>query len=287
MLVGAHIGVSKGYDKAAAYAAEVGCEAVQVFAKSPQQWVGRPVDPAAAARFAAQLREQGVGAFFTHAAYLINLGSKDHGLWSRSLDALADELWRAHVLGAAGAVTHIGTAYDAHDLRKSARRVAEAVALAIELSGVPRGGVRVILENTAGAGTTFGRSFDELGAILADLERAGFDVGVCIDTCHAWAAGMDVSSADGWKTLLDGIDACCGKDRIAVIHANDCKFGRGKNKDRHEWIGDGKIGYSGFRAMLCEPRLAHVPAIIEMPGDPPRKDAENIARLKLLRSECG
>jgi deoxyribonuclease-4 len=287
MLVGAHIRIAGGYDKAADYAARVGCETVQIFAKSPQQWRSKRIDPDAAARFAARREELGLGPLFTHAAYLINLGSRDHALWAKSVDGLADEIARAAILRADGVIVHIGTRFDPGNDDACARRVAEAVALATQLSAV-RGNVpRVILENTAGAGNTFGGSFEELAAVLTRLDDIGMNNGgLCLDTCHAWASGIDVSTAEGWAGLVDGIEGCCGRGRIYAVHANDCKGGRGENKDRHEWIGDGTIGYVGFAAMLCEPRLRKVPAILEMPGEVPAKDEVNISRLKGLRASC-
>ncbi len=280
--------MGSGYEKAAAYAAEVGCETVQVFAKSPQQWVGKRIDREAAARFAERRAELGLGPLFVHAAYLINLGSADHALWAKSLDALADEIARAKVLGAQGVIVHIGTRYKPGDQDACARRIAEAVALASQLSGVRGGEVPVLLENTAGAGNTFGGTFEELAAVLSRVDDIGVTGGgLCLDTCHAWGGGIDVATPAGWARLLDTIYGCCGSGRILAVHANDCKNGRGEHKDRHAWIGDGAIGYAGFQAMLCEPRLAGVPAILEMPGDPPVKDVENISRLKRLRASCG
>jgi deoxyribonuclease-4 len=287
MLVGAHIRIAWGYDKTADYAARVGCEAVQIFAKSPQQWRSKRIDPEAAARFAERRAELELGPLFTHAAYLINLGSRDHTLWAKSVDGLADEIARAAILRADGVIVHIGTRFDEASDDASARRVAEGVALATQLSAV-RGDVpRVILENTAGAGNTFGGSFEELAAVLNRLDDIGVtDGGLCLDTCHAWASGIDVGSSAGWTHLIDTIEGCCGRGRIFALHANDCKGGRGEHKDRHEWIGDGTIGYVGFAAMLCEPRLRHVPAILEMPGEIPVKDEVNITRLKGLRDSC-
>jgi deoxyribonuclease-4 len=282
-----HIRVSWGYDAAADYAAEVGCEAVQVFAKSPQRWLGKPIDREAAVRFAERRAELGLGPLFTHGAYLINLGSREHTLWAKSIDALADEIARAALLRAEGVIVHIGTRYDPVDDDACARRVAEAVALASQLSGVRDGVPRVILENTAGAGSTFGGSFDELAAVLTRLDDIGVNEGgLCVDTCHAWASGIDVGSAEGWAEVMDRIDGCCGPGRIFAVHANDCKGGRGEHKDRHEWVGDGTIGYPGFEAMMCEPRLRALPALLEMPGEIPVKDVENIARLKKLRDTC-
>jgi len=286
MLVGAHISVAKGYERAAEYAVEVGAEAIQIFAKSPQQWLGSPLDPERASLFIEARARLGVGPVFTHTAYLINLGARDSRLWDHSITAYADEIARASLLQAQAVITHIGTRFDVDDTATSAHRVAEACCRALDASGVDPASLELLLENTAGAGSTFGGGFDELGAVLGGLDDAGVPhSGLCLDTCHAWGMGIDVATAEGWAAALDHIDGCCGPGRVRAVHANDCKFPKGEHKDRHEWIGDGTIGESGFAAMLAEPRLRGIPAIVEMSGEVPGKDVENIARLKRLRGD--
>jgi len=287
MLVGAHIPVANGYARAAEYAVEIGAEAIQVFAKSPRRWLGSPLDPERASVFVDARERLGVGPVVTHTAYLINLGARDSGLWDRSIAAYADEIARASLLQAQAVITHIGTRFEPDDTTASARRIAEACCRALDASGVDPASLDLLLENTAGAGSTFGGGFDELGAVLGRLDDAGVPRGgLCLDTCHAWAMGIDVGTGEGWAAALDLIDGCCGPGRVRAVHANDCKFPRGQHKDRHEWIGDGTIGETGFAAMLAEPRLQGIPAIVEMPGEIPVKDVENIARLKRLRGDA-
>lgn len=286
MLLGAHIGIGSGYDAAVAYAREVGCECIQAFAKNPRAWHGAPLDAAAAASFAADRRSAGVGPLFVHTSYLINLCSRDDVMWARSWHALADELVRGTVLEADAVVTHLGTD-PARDAPAAAARIADAVARASVSAAetLGRAAVRLLLENTAGAGTTFGSGPGDLGAVLALLD-SGSLTGVCVDTCHLHAAGTDLSTADGWREALEGFEASCGRGAIGLLHANDCVFPAGSLRDRHAWIGEGTIGEEGFRAMVCEPRLADVPAVVEMPGEAPVKDAENLRRLKSLRESC-
>ncbi|MBN2822718.1 MAG: deoxyribonuclease IV, partial [Coriobacteriia bacterium] len=215
---------------------------------------------------------------------LINLGSLDDVLLDKSVAALADELKRADLLGADGVVTHVGTT-GGTSAEQTAARVAAAVQAAFLVAGDV--GCRLLLENTAGAGTTFGNSPEELGAILEELSgELRPRVGVCIDSCHAHAAGYDMSTAEGWTQLVDSVEKWCGAGAIGAVHANDCVFPSGSKKDRHAWIGDGTIGYEGFTGMLCEPRLRSVAAFTEMPGDVPEKDVENLSRLKRLRAGC-
>lgn len=279
MRIGAHVHVSGGYPAAVDYACSVGAECMQLFAKSPRQWNARPVDPGMARLFRARLEERGMGPVLVHTSYLINLGSADDALWERSWRALADEITRAGVLGASHVVTHVGTAYKGSPER-TAHRIAEGVDRAWTLADTSS--VRLLLENTAAAGTTFGDGPEELGEVLSLVTTAGGHTGVCLDTCHAHAAGFDLSIPGTWRALIGRFEECCGMP-VEALHANDCMFAAGLHKDRHAWIGDGTIGYSGFAEVMSEPRLTGCPVIIEMPGEVPVKDAENITRLKRLR----
>lgn len=280
MLIGAHVHVAGGYPGAVDYARSVGGECMQIFAKSPRQWQCRATDPGVARLFRARLAEVGMGPVLVHTSYLINLGSCDDALWERSWRALSDELDRAELLGATFVVTHVGTAYKGSP-EKTAHRIAEGVDRAWADSAGRN--VRLLLENTAAAGTTFGDGPEELGEVLDLLQHADGHVGVCLDTCHAHAAGWDMAKPEVWTALIDRFEQCCGMP-IEALHANDCVFGPGMHKDRHAWIGDGTIGYEGFAAMFDEPRLAGLPVVIEMPGEVPVKDEENISRLKRLRA---
>lgn len=286
MRVGAHLSVSDGYPAALEYAREVGAECMQVFAKSPRMWKGRPIDPSAAETFIRARAERGVGPVFTHTAYLINLASEDPVLRERSIAALADELVRGRMIAAAGVVLHIGTSKSG-DFTLAAELVASAIVETFERCGCTHPDTLLLLENTAGAGKGFGSSFAEFGMVMTSLpDEVRSLVGVCLDTCHAHAAGIDLSSAEAWDTLLDDIEQRCGRGSLGLVHANDCAFEIGSNKDRHAWIGDGHLGERAFRAMMCVPRLGTVCAVTEMPGEVPEKDSVNIRRLVELREEC-
>lgn len=286
MLFGAHISVSGGYLKALDYAQSVGCECVQVFAKSPRQWRGAAIDREAAAAFVAAREERSFGPLFTHTAYLINLSTSNEELRDKSIAALADELTRGAVLGAAGVVTHVGNVPEG-DRAAAASRVADSIARAFEMAGPDARGARLLLENTAGAGTTYGASFEELCDAISATGMPSEQLGICIDTCHGFANGYELHTAQGWADAIEGMKGTVGIERLGLIHANDCKFELGTKHDRHEWIGDGFIGLDGFRAMVCTPQLAQVPVVTEMPGEVPEKDAVNIGRLVALREECG
>jgi deoxyribonuclease-4 len=182
-------------------------------------------------------------------------------------------------------VTHIGNVPDGDD-DAAVCRVAEAIVRAFDIAGGDSCHTRLLLENTAGAGTLFGRTFAELGACISTAGLPADKVGMCLDTCHAFAFGYPVDTAHGWDAVIEDIDTAVGLDRLGLIHANDCKFERSANRDRHEWIGDGFIGLGGFEAMVCAPALADIPVVAEMPGEIPEKDIVNVARLKAIRERC-
>ncbi len=283
MLIGAHVAVAEGFDAAYAYAASVGCEACQIFAKSPLRWRGEPLDPLAGQHTAAARAHRGIRFVWTHTAYLINLGAEEDALFDRSWRALADELARAAAIGADGVVTHLGTNRTG-DAGWCAERIADGIAQAYALhaSEVP-----LFLENTAGAGTTYGSTPAELAAVIERLpEGLARRTGVCVDTCHAHAAGYDLSVPDGWGHLIAELADGPGLGRVRILHVNDCRYPAGMRRDRHAWIGEGTIGLAGFAhmfALVAAGTLTAEAAITEMPGEVPTKDAENIRRLKRLR----
>jgi deoxyribonuclease-4 len=184
------------------------------------------------------------------------------------------------MLGAWALVTHVGTR--AGSVAETATRVARAIDRARDRAGHPN--VRILLENTAGAGRSFGTGPEELGAVVSELAEADA-VGVCLDTCHAHAAGWDLAHESEWQRLLEGFRDQCPAPLLAV-HANDCLFGSGERKDRHAWIGEGTIGRAGFAAMFRQEALADLPIVTELGGAVPEKDVVNITRLRELRAAC-
>ncbi len=282
MRIGAHVPVADGLLAACAYASGIGCECIQVFARNPRTWVCPPRDPEEARLFRAERARLGIGPLFTHASYLINLGSDDPLLWERSWRALADELSRAALIGADGVVVHAGTSYGGV-FDTPVGRVADAVARAWDLAAVDAPAPRVVLENSSGAGRAFGHRLEDLCAAAESARVSGVPTGVCFDACHGFAAGIDVGDGSGWTRVCDVVESTLGRGGLRLVHANDCAGDLGGHRDRHAWIGDGSIGTEGFRAMFLEPRLAGVPAILEMPGEPPEKDIVNLERLRKLR----
>jgi len=283
--IGAHVSVAKGLTSAVTYAQSVGCESMQVFAKSPRRWDGPPTDADAGVRFARARDDAGIVSAFTHTAYLINLASPDDALWQRSVVALADEITRARLLRADGVATHLGT-HPSGESDEAAERIATGIRAAFDrANGDPNSPTRLLLENTAGGGTTYGRTVAAIGAVLERCEGARPLLGVCLDTCHAHAAGIDLGTNAAWDSLLDEVESACGAGAIKLIHANDCMFDLGSHRDRHAWIGEGTMGIGAFESMLSRQELKGVSVVTEMPGEVPEKDLENIRRLKALRGE--
>ncbi len=281
MLIGAHVSTSGGYPKMMEYALEVGCECIQIFAKSPRQWAAKQLDAQAAHELVGLRQAAGDMPLYTHTAYLINLATDDVPLAERSVEALADELVRGGILRASGVITHLGN-HPAKDTEAAASRVAERIVRAFEAADDAGSMTRLLLENSAGAGTGFGCQPLHF-QLVADALPAeiGDRVGICVDTCHAHAYGEDLSTAEAWDAYVTAMEA--GGLVIEAIHANDCLSERGSKRDRHAWIGEGTLGKESFEAMMRSRRLRATSVITEMPGEVPEKDAVNIERLAALR----
>ena len=237
------------------------CEAFQIFAKNANQWRGRIVPPEEIRQFRAKVKAAGIGPIVSHASYLINLATTNDTLRRQSIEAMGDEIDRAQALGLLGVVLHPGcytrgTEADAPAL--------VAGALRHLLSERPHGRAMVLLEQTAGQGTSVGARFEQLAAILAkakDHKR----LGVCLDTCHMLAAGYDVCSPAGYAETFKQFGRLIGFERLKVFHLNDSKKPLGSRVDRHEHIGQGFLGLEPFRRILNDPRFRGVPMLLETP----------------------
>lgn len=284
MLIGAQVPMAGGLTAALRYAIDAGCETMQIFAKSPRRWSAPALDGDSVAAFRRACSEAGMGPVFTHAGYLINMGSERPELWDRSAAALADELVRGAQIAAAGVVVHLGRRFSDDDAACCAR-IADCARIATSIAARPC--PPLLLENSAGAGRQFGASIGEMAAALAAVRDAGVTAGVCLDTCHAFAAGIDVGGAEGWAEATERLERSGVADAIRLVHANDCKGDLGSHKDRHDWIGEGRIGRAGFAALFEQAWLSGAAVVVEMPGDGPEKDVENVTRLKRLRDDGG
>jgi deoxyribonuclease-4 len=264
-----------------------GCEALQIFSKSSNQWRARALPEDEVRSFRAKVEQASLAGVVAHASYLINLGTPDPVLRSRSLDAFGEEVDRAEALGLAGVVIHPGC-YTTGTEARGLRLVASAVARVLKARR--QGRALVILEHTAGQGTSLGWRFEHLARMIEHLDGHP-RVAICLDTCHLWAAGYDLATDEGYRETFESFDRLVGLDRLRVFHVNDSKKDRGSRRDRHDHIGKGTIGLEAFRRLLNDPRFARLPMILETPkteGKRPTSvdidplDQENLATLRSL-----
>lgn len=277
--LGAHVSAAGGAAAAIGRGVELGCTALQIFVKSPNQWRARPLPPAAAAEFRAARAASPIGPVVAHAAYLINLAAPPGETRERSLAALADELGRGAALGLDALVVHPGVHLGAG---AEGGLVRVAAALDEVLAAVPAGAPRLLLEITAGQGTVLGSRLEELARIV-ELAACGERLGVCLDTCHAFAAGYPLHEAAGHEALLAELARLLGLARLGAIHLNDSQGACGSRRDRHANIGEGEIGTAAFRRLLRDERLRRVPMLLETPlGDDGAGHARDLATLRRL-----
>lgn len=277
--LGAHVSVAGGTPNAPARAAALDAAVMQIFSKQPNRWAERTVDDDEAAAFRAARSEHDIRTVAAHDSYLINLATPDPALLQRSTRSFIAELRRGEALGLDFIVSHPGNATDG-DPARGLRQNAEAIIDALD--AVP-GTVRVLLEGTAGAGTALGSTFEELGELVRRVgDRHPHRVGVCLDTCHLWAAGHDIRRLD---ELLDRFDLAVGLDHLRFMHLNDSVAPFDSRKDRHADIGKGAIGEEGFAAVMRHPALRDIPKVIETPkgDDPETADRANLALLRSFR----
>jgi deoxyribonuclease-4 len=281
-LLGAHMSIAGGLPRALERGQALGCSAVQLFLKNQLQWAARPLPHDEVREFARTRQESGIRMVFAHATYLINLASPAETEWRRSLDAFADELERAEALGLPFVVIHPGSHKGAGP-DAGVARIARALD---ELTNRTRGyRVKVALENTAGAGNTVGGRFEELRAILERV-AAPERLGICLDTCHLFAAGYDLRTATGYALTMGACVKTLGAHSVLAFHLNDAKRGLGSGLDRHEHIGKGALGLAAFRRLLNDRRFAGIPMVLETPKDD-AADLRNLATLRGLRRGQG
>ena len=279
--LGAHMSISGGVSHALDSAAAVKSNAVQVFTKNNRQWAGPPVDDTDVARWHEQMPSFAVEYAVSHATYLINLASPKDDLWAKSQRAQVDELRRAQAYGIRHVVLHPG-AHVGSGEEAGIQRIADALNQ-IHAEDPSVADTLTLLELTAGQGTTLGCSFEQLADIIAKVTDDS-RVGVCIDTCHALAAGYDLRNQEGYETMMSTIQNTIGLDRVGCWHFNDSVFGLNSRKDRHAHIGEGEIGLAGFGLILNDPRWDGVPMLLETPKDDDGdgNDARNLAKLAAL-----
>jgi deoxyribonuclease-4 len=261
---------------------EAGCDALQIWTKNSRQWNAPPLDPATIEQFQTTRRETGLRPVVAHAAYLINIASPKPDLHRRSTDALLDEVERCATLDVPYLVLHPG-AHTGAGMDRGHSLAAQALSEVLAAyKNRQDDGVRILLETTAGQGTTLGGNFESLAWLLEETQ-GGEELGVCLDTCHVFAAGYDLSSEQGYAEMMAAFERTIGRQHLHAIHLNDSRHPLGSNKDRHEHIGEGHIGLAGFEHLLRDQRLDGLPGILETPKSKDlHEDRENLAALRAL-----
>lgn len=276
---GSHMSASGGVDLALGRAEELGLESCQIFSKNERQWKAKPLDPAVVERFRSETERTGITKLVVHDSYLINLASPKLDIREKSVAAFKDELERCDTLGIPYLVTHPG-AHTGSGFEAGIQQFADSLNEVYD--SLPDNQALTLLETTAGQGTSLGRSFSELAAIIEKVE-AKDRVGVCLDTCHVFAAGYDYRTPELYATMMEEFDGTVGLDRLKVIHLNDSRFPLGSCRDRHDQIGAGEVGLEGFRQFVNDPRLTGLPGILETEKDPDgNNDRQNLDTLKRL-----
>ena len=281
MLFGAHVSSAGGISTAIDRAEALGCDAVQVFTQSPRMW--RPTAHAdeQVTRFRARREEAGIGAVVCHALYLVNLASLDPAILEKSVAALRSTLQTARAIGAEAVVFHVGS-HLGEGFDRVLERVVPPLRELLELTGDD---LWLCMENCAGTGGTIGRSLAELAVLDEALDRHP-RLGVCLDSCHWWASGVDVTDPAALDAAVRELDERIGLERLRCLHVNDSKAPLGSNRDRHDCVGSGLMG-DGLGTFLAHPAFQSLPALLETPGpDGHGPDAAEVARLRELHARA-
>ena len=272
MRLGIHVRVAGGYAKGVAHAKAAGCNALQVFSSNPKSYRPASVDGAALDTFAALRRDADLDPCAIHTPYLVNLASDDPKIYDGSVRLVQHDL----AVAARGKMRFVNTHLGSYGTRDRDRGFA-AICYALEscLNGIEPG-VFLVMENSAGAGNLAGGTLEELGAFVKAMAHP--QLGVCLDTAHAWAAGYRIDTKDGVDEFLDRAESEIGLERVMMFHFNDTEVPLGGSRDRHWHIGEGKIGFDGFRALLARPELREKTAILETPGE----DADDVRNMQTI-----
>jgi deoxyribonuclease-4 len=276
LLLGAHVSISGGLDKAPERGRNLTCDCMQIFSKNQMQWRAKPLDLGEAERFRESSKTHGITETVIHDSYLINLCSPDKALLKQSREAFLEEMIRAKHLGVRNLIFHPG-AHMGSGEAEGLKRIAESMNWARAESG--SGDVQLVLEITAGQGSVLGHSFEQLATVIGLLDDQK-NAGVCLDTCHAYAAGYDLRTRNGYRQTLGRFDEVLGMDRLRAVHLNDSKAKQGSRLDRHEAIGKGFLGLECFKNIMNDKRLGKIPMVLETPGG----EGSYKEELKVLRS---
>jgi deoxyribonuclease-4 len=279
LLFGAHMSISDGFDQAVLQGEAIGCTAIQIFTKSNRQWACKPLEKKRIDALKKALQSSCVKTVIAHATYLINIGSPDVELAKKSTNALITELNRCSELGIKYLVLHPGSHSNA-DITECLTRISAHLDHALESS---TGTTSILLETMAGQGTSIGHTFEQLALIIKKSHHKK-RIGICFDTCHAFAAGYDFRDKKSYKKMWDHFDEVIGLNKLHAIHVNDSKTDLGSHVDRHTHIGQGKIGLLAFKMIFKDPRFVAIPKILETPHATNQDHKRNIDTIKSLIS---
>lgn len=276
--VGAHHSIAGGTPRAIDRALSTGSRVLQIFVKNASRWVGKEIAAEEAAEFRSAFARAGLVAVAAHSSYLINAAGNNAALRKRSTAALAEELDRCEALGIPALVLHPGSCGEAGPAA-GVRRVAQMLDAAFSRS---KSTAAIWLETAAGQGACVGSRFEELRDVVGASKNPG-RLGICLDTCHVFAAGYELRTPEGWGATIEAFERTLGLPALRAMHVNDSKKDLGSRVDRHEHIGKGRIGDAGFRNVMTDPRLAAIPKFLETPKDKDLAwDRRNLARLRRL-----
>ena len=282
MFLGAHMSIKGGVHKAIERAESIGCTALQIFTANARGWASRPIDDTVAGKFREMAADFGPDNILSHDSYLINLASPKPDILKKSIKAFGEEIRRCDQLGIRYLVMHPGSALDSLK-EKALELISESFDKIFQNNQKSK--VTVLIEITAGQGSALGSSFEEIASIFEQVEQPE-RFGVCFDTCHAFAAGYDISNKKGWSKTFSDFDRVIGLENLKAFHVNDCKKELGSRVDRHDHIGKGKIGLEGFRLLMNDPRFKNLPMTLETPkGEDMAEDVVNLKTLKSLVSK--
>jgi deoxyribonuclease-4 len=280
MLVGGHVSTAGGLVAAHGRAAEMGCDAMQIFNQSPRVWRPTNWKDDDIAEFRSLMKDGPIRSVVIHAVYLINLAAPEEDVRSKSIESMLHAVRVGEAIGADGVVVHPGSAKK-DPVPEALERIVEALNHVLAETS----GCRILLEDTAGAGGTIGRSFEELAALIDGVDgRRRRRVGVCLDCCHLLASGYDIRTIDKLSSVMDEFESVISLDRLACVHVNDSQMPLGSNRDRHALLPNGELGREGLAAFLSEPRFEGLPALLEG-GEGQGATAEQIAIARELRED--
>lgn len=284
--LGVHVSIAGGISNSVSNATSIGCTAFQIFSRNPRQWKAKVLGDDEVQRFKEDLRQSSINPDSTivHMPYLPNLSAPHSEMYEKSVTTLTDEITRCNSLGIPYLVIHLGSHLGKGE-KNGISQLVNACQSAFQVykdKGLSKNSVKLLLENSAGQKNSIGSKIEEIQLILELLGTSEY--GICLDTCHLFAAGYDLSDDEGINKMLDLVEKCVGIQHLKLIHLNDSKGELGSNLDRHYHIGMGKIGENGFKALINDKRLENMPFIMETPIDSIRGDKENLDHVKQLRN---